>query len=318
MWNPHAINKTTSTILGSSLVVLLFGVWFGVTNLGLVEKNKFPSPQEVAQAAIDLTYKVDDKKEITYEFDFEGDHSDCEEVCYFEEPSIFVTYDKIQDVECEPVEDRLWCAADAKVTSLPLISASWGSLSRILISTLLMFLLAQPIGIAMGGSAYINAFLSPVFNNLRSIPMVVTLPLFIIFIGTDEVMKTAFLVSSSIVFVIPMIRDAMVSIPPIFYTSGRDWNAEPFEAVMRCVLPLALPKIALANASGIAIQWTYITVAEYVNAGEGLGRLIQDSKRVAATDQVFVGIFVIAGMAFATDKLLTYGMRKMFAWEDGI
>ena len=62
-------------------------------------------------------------------------------------------------------------------------------------------------------------------------------------------------------------------------------------------------------------MWTYITVAEFVNAERGLGQLIQQAKRLAAMDQVLVGIFVIIGMALVTFQAMTLAKRALFPWE---
>ena len=50
---------------------------------------------------------------------------------------------------------------------------------------------------------------------------------------------------------------------------------------------------------GVSVSWTYITVAEYVNAQEGLGQLISNARRLSAMDQVFAGIIVIIAVALA-------------------
>jgi ABC-type nitrate/sulfonate/bicarbonate transport system permease component len=81
------------------------------------------------------------------------------------------------------------------------------------------------------------------------------------------------------------------------------------------IVPLAMPRIADAIIVGISVMWTYITVAEYVNAREGLGQMIQNSKRFSAMDQVFAGIIVIIALALVTYQTMTWIKRKLYAWE---
>ena len=54
---------------------------------------------------------------------------------------------------------------------------------------------------------------------------------------------------------------------------------------------------------------------EYVNAQEGLGQLIANARRMAATDQVFAGIIVIIGVALLTYQSLMWLKRRFFRWE---
>ena len=62
-------------------------------------------------------------------------------------------------------------------------------------------------------------------------------------------------------------------------------------------------------------MWTYITVAEYVNAEQGLGQLMSHARRMSAMDQVFVAIFVIVGLALATHTALTWAKARLYDWE---
>jgi ABC-type nitrate/sulfonate/bicarbonate transport system permease component len=81
------------------------------------------------------------------------------------------------------------------------------------------------------------------------------------------------------------------------------------------MLPIAAPRMADAVITCFSIMWTYITVAEYVNASSGLGQLIQNARRFSALDQVIVGILTIILLSFLTFKFLSYLRQKAFAWE---
>ena len=78
---------------------------------------------------------------------------------------------------------------------------------------------------------------------------------------------------------------------------------------------MAMPRIADAIIASVSIMWTYITVAEYVNAEKGLGQLIQNAKRFSAMDQVFVGIIVIVALALITYQLMVWLKQRLYPWE---
>jgi len=52
-----------------------------------------------------------------------------------------------------------------------------------------------------------------------------------------------------------------------------------------------------------------------VNAREGLGQLIQNSRRFSAMDQVFAGIIVIIALALLSYQGMRYCKRRLFPWE---
>ena len=194
-------------------------------------------------------------------------------------------------------------------------TATLWSLGRILAAGVLVMCIGIPIGVMMGAAPRINAMLSPLVDPFRSAPVVALLPIMVMWFGIGEGMKVAFLFAGAVVYLIPMVRDAVQAVPQNHWISARDLGATPFEAVRLAVVPMALPRIADASIVAVSVMWTYITVAEYVNAREGLGQLIQNARRFSAMDQVFAGIIVIVALALITYQGLLLLKRKMFPWE---
>jgi ABC-type nitrate/sulfonate/bicarbonate transport system permease component len=196
-----------------------------------------------------------------------------------------------------------------------LLNATLASVGRVLAAAALVVTIGIPIGVLMGAAPRINAALSPLVDPFRSAPVVALLPIMVMWLGIGEWMKVMFLFVGAVVFLIPMVRDAIIAVPQAYWVSARDLGATPWEAVRHAVLPMAMPRIADAVIVGVSVMWTYITVAEYVNAGEGLGQLIQNARRFSAMDQVFAGIIVIIAFALLSYQLMRYVKGKLYPWE---
>ena len=196
-----------------------------------------------------------------------------------------------------------------------LLTATLWSLSRVVVAGGIVMLVGIPIGVLMGAAPKVNAALSPLIDPFRSAPIVAINPILVMWLGIDETSKIAFLVLGAVVFLIPMVRDAVLAVPRTYWIGARDLGATPWEAVRHAVLPIAMPRIADAIIVSISVMWTYITVAEYINAEKGLGQLIQNSKRFSAMDQVFVGIAVIIALALVTYQAMTWLKKSLFPWE---
>lgn len=196
-----------------------------------------------------------------------------------------------------------------------LATATLWSVGRLLMAGLLVVAIGIPIGIAMGAAPRINAMLSPLIDPFRSAPVVALLPILVMWLGIDEAMKVAFLFIGAVVYLIPMVRDAIQAVPQSYWIGARDLGATPWECIRKAVLPIAMPRIADALIVAVSVMWTYITVAEYVNAKVGLGQLIQNARRFSAWDQVFAGIIVIIALALATYHLMLYLKRRLYPWE---
>lgn len=196
-----------------------------------------------------------------------------------------------------------------------LLEATLASTARIAAAAALVLLIGLPLGVLMGASPAVNAAVSPLIDPFRSAPIVALLPILVMWLGIDETMKVTFLFLGSVVYLVPLVRDAMVSVPYSYWESMRDLGATSSEAIFKGVLPLAAPRIFDAVIVSTSILWTYITVAEYVNAGTGLGQLIQNARRFSAMDQVFVGIITIVVLALLTHTALTLLRNKLYHWE---
>lgn len=196
-----------------------------------------------------------------------------------------------------------------------LLHATLWSVGRVLAAGLLVIAIGIPIGVLMGASKRVNATLSPLIDPFRSAPVVALLPIMVMWFGIGEWMKILFLCLGAVVYLIPMVRDAVQAVPQAYWIGARDLGATPWEAVRHAVLPMAMPRIADAVIVAVSVMWTYITVAEYVNAREGLGQLIQNARRFSAMDQVFAGIIVIVAIALISYQLMRYAKARLYPWE---
>lgn len=196
-----------------------------------------------------------------------------------------------------------------------LLTATLWSAGRLAAAGFLVIAIGIPIGIAMGAAPRLNAALSPLVDPFRSAPVVALLPILVMWLGIGEEMKIAFLFIGAVVYLIPMVRDAIQAVPQSYWIGARDLGATPWECIQKSVVPMAMPRIADAVIVAFSVMWTYITVAEYVNARVGLGQLIQNARRFSAWDQVFAGIIVIIALALATYQLMIHAKRKLYPWE---
>ena len=194
------------------------------------------------------------------------------------------------------------------------VATMW-SLGRVAAASLLVIAIGIPLGVLMGASPRLNAIFSPLIDPFRSAPVAALLPIMVMWFGIGELMKIAFLFVGSIVYLTPLVRDAVRAVPEGYLVSAQDIGATPWEGIVKVLLPLAMPRIMDAIIVGVSVSWTYITVAEYVNAQEGLGQLIANARRLSATDQVFAGIIVIIGVALLTYQTLMWLKRRFFKWE---
>lgn len=285
MFNPYATlsSGTRRTLLAASLISFLL-VWSALSLSGAVPPAKLPPPWGVLDAIGDQIVGVG------YRSIEDGSPLTAAQAS-MSNPASYETY-----------------------TTSPLLIAMGYSGARILAATVLAIGVGFPVGILMGASPKINAFLGPVIDPFRSAPIVATMPIMMVWFGVDESMKVAFLWLGAVVYLIPMVRDAIRAVPLEYIISAQDEGATSWEVLRYTLIPLAMPRIADAVIVSISIMWTYITVAEYTNANNGLGTIIQDGRRAGNMDLVFAGVILVLIVALVTDVFLRWARGKMYPW----
>jgi NitT/TauT family transport system permease protein len=197
-----------------------------------------------------------------------------------------------------------------------LLPAIWASSLRILLSFVLAAAVALPLGILMGTFEPINRAMEPVMAPLRYMPISAFIPLLILWLGIGESQKVAFLFLGVFVYLLPVVVTAIRAVPEELVQTALTLGATRFQVMRTVLVPAALPDIFDSFRVMNAISWTYVILAEFVNARTGLGYQIQLAGAHLKTAQVFSGILVIGLIGLGTDALIRGINAALFRWRD--
>jgi NitT/TauT family transport system permease protein len=197
-----------------------------------------------------------------------------------------------------------------------LFDAVWASGARILISFVAAALVALPLGVLMGAFEPINRLMEPVMAPLRYMPISAFIPLLILWLGIGESQKVAFLFLGVFVYLLPVVVTAVRAVPDELVQTALTLGATRAQVIRTVLVPAALPDIFDSFRVMNAISWTYVILAEFVNARRGLGYLIQLAGSHLKTAQVFSGIIVIGLIGLGTDALIRAINAALFGWRE--
>jgi len=189
------------------------------------------------------------------------------------------------------------------------------SFMRIAVATIFAVVLGVILGFSMGLSKKIESFFRPITEPLRYLPITAILPLLILWFGIGETMKVIFLFLGIVFYFIPFVSNTVRSTPHIYLDVAKSFGAKKLGILIKRVYwPHALPKIfdVLIVINGIG--WTYVILAEIINARDGLGYLINIAGRLQKSDEVFAGLILIAVVAIGSDHILRHIRNKYFFW----
>jgi len=177
------------------------------------------------------------------------------------------------------------------------------SFSRVLAGFAVGVAIAFPLGVLMGSFSKIKAMFNPlaVFGAYLPIPALV--PLTLSLFGTGERQKVAFLALAFVVYLLPLIVDAVDDVDDVYLKTSYTLGATTFQAVRKVLLAISWPNIYQAMRLGFGIGWSYIILAEMVDIGKGLGGIIIISQRRGPREHIYLVLLVIVLVAFVTDKV---------------
>ena len=189
------------------------------------------------------------------------------------------------------------------------------SFLRITMATLISALIAIPIGVLIYNVRIARDFLYPIVSAMRYIPVTAFYPLLIMWFGIDELMKIAFLFIATFVYMMPSVILALDEVNQDLIDTGLTIGMTRFQTITRIQLPATMPSLMNSFIMMYGIGWTYIAVAETVNAKYGLGWIIQQSSSRGRTDMVFMAIIVIVIVSVLFDTVSKFLVKRVFKWR---
>jgi NitT/TauT family transport system permease protein len=193
-------------------------------------------------------------------------------------------------------------------------SAGW-SLYRVGMGFLLSALVAIPLGLLMGTFPPVKHFLSPLVDPLRFLPISALVPLFLVWFGIEETMKIMLLFVGTFVYLLPLVVEAVENVDDVYLQTATTLGASRWQLVQHVLVPGSLPAIGEALRVMNGIGWTYVILAEIVNARLGLGHIITVAGKRSHVDQIFAGVLVILFIGVVTDWMIRFANRRLFAWK---
>ena len=196
-----------------------------------------------------------------------------------------------------------------------LVRSALKSFQRVTIGFSLAAIVAVPLGIYVASFPPIAAFFRPLALIGAYVPIVVFIPLTLAWFGLNETQKIGFLFIGCFVALLPAVFRTISDVPRAFLDVAVTKGATQWQLVKHILFPVAQADIWDHLRTVYGIGWSWIILAEVVNAQQGLGYLISISERRGHTAAIFAIIIVIVLIAVACDQLWRLGGRLLFPYK---
>ena len=189
------------------------------------------------------------------------------------------------------------------------------SFMRITVATCISGAIAYPVALLIYNSKIAKDILNPIISVMRYIPVTAFYPLLIMWFGIDETMKVVFLFIATFVYMMPSVILCLDEVSTDLIDTGLTIGMSKLQTIYKIQIPASLPSVLNSFIMMYGIGFTYIAVAETVNAKFGLGWIIQQSSSRGRTDMVFMAIIVIMVISVLFDFLAKKAVKKAFKWR---
>jgi len=173
---------------------------------------------------------------------------------------------------------------------------------------------AIPLGILMASFRWLFELINPVAAPMRAMPLTAFLPAFIALFGMDETMKVAFLWFGMFFYLLAVVVEEANRVDNALLETAYTLGAKQRHALW-LVFRASFPAIFASFRILYDIGWTYVILAEMVNARKGVGYMVEAARKVLDFERVYAGIIAIGIAAFLFRFLLTFLESRLFPWR---
>jgi NitT/TauT family transport system permease protein len=177
--------------------------------------------------------------------------------------------------------------------------------------------IAIPLGLLMGSFRWLHAFINPIAEPMRSMPITAFIPAFIGLFGMEEGMKVGFLFFGMFFYLLAVVVEEADRVDQALLETAMTLGAKKPQ-LLWLMFRASFPAIFGSFRILYDIGWTYVILAEMVNARKGVGYMVEAARKVLDIDRVYAGIIAIGFAAFLFRWLLTVLERQLFPWRRAI
>ena len=189
---------------------------------------------------------------------------------------------------------------------------TWVSVWRNLKGYFWALVIAIPLGFLFGLFPIFKGMFKNQVDALRYLPLTALTGLFILWFGTSEGMKVAFLAFGIIVYLLPVVMTRIEEVKETYLKTVFTLGANTWQTIRTVYIPSVMSKLIDDIRVLTAISWTYIIIAEYINREDGIGGMIQLKQRFQKRADMFAILLIIILVGFLQDRIFVYLDKRLF------
>jgi ABC-type nitrate/sulfonate/bicarbonate transport system permease component len=174
--------------------------------------------------------------------------------------------------------------------------------------------IAIPLGVAMGRSAWFDMLLHPWLSMFIVTSVAAVVPVLILMLGTGFWFRMAIVFLSAVWYVMLTVYQGARGIERRWIDVGRSFGAPPALAFRKIILPALLPYVLVALRIGLTHAIRAMVLAELFVI-VGFGKLLHDTGFDLSTAPMLGLLLLIAAVGIAANMILDTLARVLAPWS---
>jgi ABC-type nitrate/sulfonate/bicarbonate transport system permease component len=176
---------------------------------------------------------------------------------------------------------------------------------------------AIPLGLAMGLSPALEAYVDPLVELLRPISGIAWIPLALFIFGVGHALPIFIMAYTAFFPIVIGVLTGVKAVDRKLIRAARTMGLDSRAIALRVVLPGVTPSLLVSLRLGVASAWTAVIAAELVGAPNGLGYAISWYREMLFTPKMIAFIAMVGVCGYLTDLALRRASAALAPWAPG-
>jgi ABC-type nitrate/sulfonate/bicarbonate transport system permease component len=195
---------------------------------------------------------------------------------------------------------------------LPMLIAS--TLRRVALGYVLGCTAGIVLGALLGIDRWARYALKPIIEVLRPIPAPAIVPMLILFLGVDDLLKVVVVALACFFPVFLNTLSGVAGVDAVLIETARTFRISRFRTLKSVILPAATPTIAAGMRIAIGNALVVTVISEMIAGSTGLGYYIVQMQYALRPEPMYAAIISLSAMGYLLNRAFVALDRRWLPW----
>jgi ABC-type nitrate/sulfonate/bicarbonate transport system permease component len=191
------------------------------------------------------------------------------------------------------------------------------SLARLAVGYAAALLVGVALGVAIGSSPRLRAYVEPVLEFLRAIPPPVLVPIVILVAGIGDLMKVLVIVSGCLWPILLNTVEGVRAVDEVLADTARTYRIRGGMRLRHLVLRAASPQIVTGARQALSIGIILMVISEMFAASSGLGFTVVQFQRGFEIPEMWSGVLLLGLVGVLLSLAFRLVDMRILKWYHG-